>query len=298
VSERFLWVGWGGNLVACSVTDGEEAFRIHTELQDVRWAAWDDRLLLVGKSSPNVLRAELRDAAALCRGEEGLLQAHDFPAASASGDVNCPAAMPGAFFFTDLQTNLWTIDASGEKEFAPLWTNQGYEYISAPAVQQERVWAVVHSRTRGAALLRLPLVGAAPEARHLDGITPAYLGPRFTRRQVCLFDDASDSFRVYDLSAPAAQPRSIFLGETLTGDQTLVEFMVLEDPRSRGAWIVSLDGTPGALKPRMVHTETPDQRPTIGGCRVGSLALAASDRRLFICDVQSGEVLVHHIPKV
>jgi hypothetical protein len=304
-SERFLIVGWGGELVACSIVDGELAFRFATELQELRWAALDDRLLLCGRKGTDTLRVELRDTSALCRGEDGLLQSAEL-AATGTGrrEVNWPAAGEGTFVFCDLDGNVLKISAAGGEEFAPLWANRGYSYISAPAVVQGQALAVVHAQSMGAAWLRVPLQGARAQETRLEGLTPAYLGPRLTRRHLYLFDDdprsgsdSRSSFHEYDLAAPGLPSRPIFLGVTMTGDQALTDVLVLEDPRGRGCWIVTLNGEQGSLTPRMVHTET-QERPTIGGGRTGTLALAASDRRLFICDLQSGEVLAHQIPKV
>lgn len=300
VSERFLLVGWGGKLVACALSDGEEAFRLSMGLRDLRWAVVDNRLLLCGRDGIGTLHVELRDTAALCQGGDGLLRIADFPVRSSRPpQLNWPAAGEGVFVFTDLDGNLRKIGVSCGEEFASVWENSRYNYVSTPAVMRGQILAVVHSPGTGAVLLRAPLQGSHAQEVQLDGLTPDYSGPRFTcDERMYLFDhDSHNTFREYSLQALASPSRPISMGVTMTGDQTLQDVVVLEDVRGGAAWIATVQGETGMRTARMVHTKSQDRRPTIGGGRAGSLALSASDRRLFICDLQSGEVLVHQIPR-
>lgn len=291
-SGRYLLVGQGDRLSALSLSDGEPCFELQT-VDGATWAASGDRLL-VCETVEQSARLRLFDMLALNRGSEGLLQEHTLPGRSEGRPCSWPAPAQDSFLVVNPAGDLLEVCLETNKEPGTLWANSGNTYVSAPAVVGEQAYLLAHDPARGGWIVRLGLGGGAVGQTRLSGITPAYVGLGAAGRHIYVFDGRRDFWEL-DLRAPTAAPRAIFHGVELTGDQALESFLVLTDPRSGGDWLVSVAGSSGRLLARMVHTTT-QERPSIGPELPADLALAASDRRLFITDLATGEVFVHPIP--
>ena len=79
------------------------------------------------------------------------------------------------------------------------------------------------------------------------------------------------------------------------GDMVMAALFAIQDAARTGAWLLSLAGSPDSLKARLLHAPTREflqldvpPRP--------ELALAASDRHVFVTDTRAGETFVYDIP--
>ena len=301
VSQRHVYFVQDGKLTACFVGDGTPLVSLATALREpeaVFSPGPTERLLVCGLADATTLSVELRDPLDLPGGEPRVLRSWQLPAMQAGQPQPVPVASwaGDAFLIGDLEGNVLRISADPNEDSRTLWANSGYEYVSAPAVTGRWAYLLVHSRARGGAVVRLGLRDGSVVVRRLQGITPAYIGLRVTSQALYLFDGERDFYEV-DLTAPGAAPRPVFCGVEMMGDMALTSLVALERPGERGAWLVYLVGSPGQMTPRTVHTATaarPDLPPP-EGCSDASIAV--SDRRIFVADPRTGEVLGYGIPE-
>jgi hypothetical protein len=74
------------------------------------------------------------------------------------------------------------------------------------------------------------------------------------------------------------------------------DLLLLEGRGGEGVWLVSMVSENGESTARMVHASS-KSRPSIACPGEGKAALASSDRRLFLANMQTGEFLVYPIPR-
>lgn len=297
VSCRHVYLCADGGVHAVSVVDGRRAFSLPVEWGDARAAVLGDHLVVCGTQGRDVLCMAMYDTVALCRGEAGLLWERALPpaAAQARQPVVAPGGMNDAFFLRDMSGNILRIPLDGEEESATLWTNEGFGYVSAPAMRGERGYSLAHDSARGAALISFHATEGAVTAVRLRDLAPAYIGVRVSAGCVYLLSDGRDfcELSAAHLNAP---PARVFLGFDMTGDMVMETLIILESRDEAGAWLVSLAGTPGDLRPMMVHTRT-QERPDLQRPGRGRVALTASDRHIIVTGLDTGRMLAHVVPR-
>ena len=296
VSHRHVYLCADGGVQAVSVVDGRPAFRVAVDWADARAAILGDHLLVCGTPERDVLCLRMYDTVALGRGEAGLLWERALPPAAQGlrQPVVGPAGAGKFFLLRDLSGNIFRIPASAEEESSTLWANEGYRYVSTPAVRGNQGYSLAHDPMRGTALIRLGAADGAVTAVRLRGLTPEYTGVRVGAGSLYLLSGGRDFL---ELSAARlnAPPTTVFLGFDMTGDMVMETLLVLESRDEAGVWLVSLAGTPGDLRPSMVHSRTM-RRPDLQRPGYGRVALTASDRHIIVTGLDTGEMLAHVVP--
>ncbi len=296
VSERYVYFAHGSRIVACSVVDGDPCFSLDVAAGDLCCGIANDRLLVCGRDDTGALLVEMHDTKALCRDQDSLLSQQALPAASGKSPqpVAYPAATPDSFLVRDLDGNIVEVFFAAGKDSRVLWENVGYEYVSVPAVRGRYAYLLTYSSERGTAVFRVGLEDGRTTSGRVPGVRPAYIGARVGDRHLYFYDGDRDFYQL-DLAALASPPATIFHGVDATGDMLMDTVVGLESTQGQGLWLLSLMGTQGDLTPRMVHSTT-QSRPTLNAPGDGHLALAASNKRIFLSDTATGEVSVYAIP--
>lgn len=297
VSERYVYFHDGAMLHACSVVDGARCFSLEFPHGQTHCVIADDRLLLCGLSAEGALVVELHDTLALCADDISLLRREELRCARPlRRQPPAPVAVTAdAFLLRDLDGSLRRLPCSGKEESSVVWENALYGYVSAPAVMGQYAYLLLHSQQEGTSVLLLSLVDQASERRRLPDIPPSYgVGLRLLAGKLYLHD-AHSSYYEIDLASPSSPPSQLFMGERLVGDMVIAALFAIQDAARTGAWLVSLAGSPDSLKARLLHAPTREflqldvpPRP--------ELALAASDRHVFVTDTKAGETFVYDIP--
>lgn len=297
VSERYLYAVVGERLAACFIGDGDPCFEVPLEGRDHKAGIVDDRLLICSAGPSGELLLRLYDTCALCRGEAGLLRALEVPAHSGRRPqpVGWPAATDDAFLLRENMGSLVRLSMSGREEPVTLWSNDIYQYVSAPAVTGQYAVLLAFSQDRGTALIRVSLRDGSVALGRMPGTRPSLIGPRVGRSLAFFYDDVRD-FHQFDLIRPSSPAVPVFHGVDASGDMAMDTLLLLERDDDPGVWLASLLGAPGDLAPRMVHSAT-RARPSLAAPGSGRAFLAASDRLLLLGDMITGEVFAYTVPK-
>lgn len=297
VSERYVYFVTAGVVAAVSVIDGDPCFEHPIEGAEPTCAIRDDRLLVCARTPDGSLCVRMHDTIALCAGRDSLLR-EDVLQAQDGGSrqpVSVPAATENSFLVRDMAGSVVEVPLAADAAPRTVWANPGYDYVSVPAIRDQFMYLLAQRGQHDTVVMRVSLTDGSTAMGRLPGVRPAYIGPRVCGPHLYFFDAQRDFYQV-DLSAMGAGPRTIFLGVDMTGDVVMEEFVALQAGENGGTWLVSLAGMATKLIPRMVHNQT-QARPSLQAPGDGHLALAASDRRIFLADRATGEILAYDIPR-